>query len=276
MSDKALEQKLKSKLKKISKQQGIVFNKLLETLFLERVLVRVSKSKFRDRLIFKGGLCLAQTINLGRETKDIDFLLREIKDGEDYLKAVFKDICDIKHSDGFDFFNPDVQQLSLEHKKYPGYRIALDGRLGKIKNKVTIDVGLGDVVLPTILNLELLSDGEPLFEDSISLTSYPPEFIFSEKLEAILWLRESNGRMKDYYDCHKLIIENALNKNKLESALVQTFKTRGTKLEPIPETFAHALESRWVSFRRKENLEQKSLNDIISEINTYLKELATS
>lgn len=30
---------------------------------------------YKKHLIFKGGMCLAQFISLGRETKDIDFLL---------------------------------------------------------------------------------------------------------------------------------------------------------------------------------------------------------
>lgn len=42
MSDKEIEQKVKAKLKKISKDEGIIFNNLLETLFLERVLARIS------------------------------------------------------------------------------------------------------------------------------------------------------------------------------------------------------------------------------------------
>jgi predicted nucleotidyltransferase component of viral defense system len=273
MSDKGIEQKVKAKLKKISKDEGIIFNNLLETLFLERVLARVSKSKYREKLIFKGGMCLSQIINLKRGTKDIDFLLKEMDAGEKNLEEVFNDICNIEHNDGFKFSNPVIQQLSLEHKKYPGYRISLVGSLGKIKNKVTVDVGVGDVVLPAIVNVKLLGGEEALFEDSIPLKSYPPEYIFSEKLEAILWLRESNGRMKDYYDCHMMIIENALDKNNLKTAISDTFKTRETKLEFIPESFADGLESRWTRFKTKENLEDENLGEIIKKINSLLEEL---
>lgn len=73
MSDKGTLQKVKAKLKKISKDEGIIFNNLLETLFLERVLARISKSKYREKLIFKGGMCLSQIINLKRGTKDMIF-----------------------------------------------------------------------------------------------------------------------------------------------------------------------------------------------------------
>lgn len=273
MSERGIEQKVKAKLKKISKDEGIIFNNLLETLFLERVLARVSRSKYKEKLIFKGGMCLSQIINLKRGTKDIDFLLKEMDAGEKNLEKVFNDICNVEHNDGFEFSDPEIQQLSLEHKKYPGYRISLMGSLGKIKNKVTVDVGVGDVVLPAIVNVKLLGGEKALFEDSISLKSYPPEYIFSEKLEAILWLRESNGRMKDYYDCHMMIDENVLDKSNLKKAISDTFKTRNTKLEVIPESFAVDLESRWNGFRNKEKLDDINLRDIIEKINILLKEL---
>lgn len=202
-----------------------------------------------------------------------DFLLKEMDAGEKNLEDVFNDICSVKHNDGFKFSNPEIQQLSLEHKKYPGYRISLLGSLGKIKNKVTVDVGVGDVVLPAIVNVKLLGGEEALFGDSISLKSYPPEYIFSEKVEAILWLRESNGRMKDYYDCHMMIIENVLDKSNLKTAISDTFKTRETKLEFIPESFADDLESRWTGYKTKENLEDVNLGEIIKKINSLLEEL---
>lgn len=186
---------------------------------------------------------------------------------------MFNDICSVKHNDGFKFSNPEIQQLSLEHKKYPRYRISLLGSLGKIKNKVTVDVGVGDVVLSAIVNVKLLGGEEALFGDSISLKSYPPEYIFSEKLEAILWLRESNGRMKDYYDCHMMIIENVLDKSNLKTAISDTFKTRETKLEFIPESFADDLELRWTGLRTKEKLDDIPLIQIITEINGILADL---
>ena len=43
--------------------------------FLERILVRVSRSKYRDQLVLKGGLCLSKFVKIERATKDIDFLL---------------------------------------------------------------------------------------------------------------------------------------------------------------------------------------------------------
>ena len=95
--------------------------------------------------------------------------------------------------------------IGVPQKKYLGYRISLKGQLGQIKNKILVDIGLGDIVRPKILEIELMNYKKPLFEKTTRLNSYPAEYIFLEKIEAILYLGENNSRMKDFYDCHCLI-----------------------------------------------------------------------
>jgi predicted nucleotidyltransferase component of viral defense system len=133
MSKKSTEQSIKAKLKNISKEQEIPFNSLLETLLLERFLVSIGKSDYKEKLIFKGGMCLAQFIKLDRETRDIDFLLTHIQGSIPEIKQVINEIATIDVGDDFVFSMPKVSELSLEHKKYPGYRISLQRELGQIK-----------------------------------------------------------------------------------------------------------------------------------------------
>ena len=154
--NKAIEQSIKEKLKLIEKESGIKFNRLLDTLFLERILVRISKSKYKEKLIFKGGMCLNQFLDLGRGTKDIDFLIREMTSNEKNLKIVFDEIMGFDAKDGFHFDSVEVSQLSLENKKYPGFRLTIIGHLGQVKNKSTIDIGVGDVVRDSLLEVELM------------------------------------------------------------------------------------------------------------------------
>ena len=67
--NKATEQSIKHKLKDISKTLRIPFNSLLETLFLERFLVRIGKSAYADKLIFKGGHVPGSVFESGSENK---------------------------------------------------------------------------------------------------------------------------------------------------------------------------------------------------------------
>ena len=97
--------------------------------------------------------------------------------------------------------------------------------------------------------------------------------LFSEKFEAIIYLDEINGRMKDFYDCYKLIESNVLNKMELKAAIMDTFKTRGTEPGLIPENLIKAHEHRWIAFLKKEKLGQLDLANSIGKINQFLKEL---
>ena len=266
---KSTEQSIKHKLKDISKVLGIPFNTLLEMLFLERFLVRIGKSTYVDKLIFKGGMCLAQFLDLGRKTKDIDFLFTQVKNNLEKIKKIMEDIASIDVADNFIFSQVEVSQLPFEHKQCPSYRVSIQGQLGQIKNKVSIDIGAGDVVDFKLLEIKLMSAKEPLFEESIKLKSYTPEYIFSEKLEAILQLGETNSRMKDFYDCYRLIEENILDKNLLKVAIRKTMENRNTKLKMIPKP-SEQLKIRWESFLRRNKISNLKLSAVISKINKMI------
>jgi predicted nucleotidyltransferase component of viral defense system len=83
---KSREQSIKDKIKTISKEQNRQFGEVWQSMILERFLVRVSQSKYKDQLIFKGGLCLQKYLKVGRSTMDLDFLLRGIS-------GKFQDSC---------------------------------------------------------------------------------------------------------------------------------------------------------------------------------------
>jgi predicted nucleotidyltransferase component of viral defense system len=269
---KAIEQSIKEKLKNISKKEGVSFQILLETLFLERFMVRLATSKYKENFIFKGGMCLDQYLEMGRETRDLDFLMHKMESNAEKIQKIFEEVSFTKMNDGFEFTGVELDLLSIEHKKYPGYRMSITGKLGQIKQKITVDVGVGDVVRPRLLDVELLHDKGPLFESSISINAYPTEYIFAEKYEAIIHLGESNGRMKDFYDCYQLIQETSISKDNFKDAIQATFTNRGTKLTPIPD-IADQLSVRWSGFVRKNKISDLKLSIVILEINNFLKKI---
>lgn len=266
---KAKEQSIKEKLKNITRKEKVPFNILLETLFLERFLVRLATSKYKDHFIFKGGMCLSQYLDIGRETRDLDFLLYKLESSAEKIKIIFDEVAKIKNGDEFEFFELNLSNLAIEHKKYPGYRISLNGRLGQIKHKITIDIGIGDVVRPNLLIVKFLNDKGAIFEQGIILNAYPPEYIFSEKLEAIIYLDEANSRMKDYHDCYLLIKDEKIAKDKFKAAILDTFKNRNTTFSYIPN-HEDKLGVRWRAFVRKNQGELMPLYQVISEINEFL------
>ena len=267
---KSIEQSIKHKLKDISKILNTPFNTLLEMFFLERFLVRIEKSAYKDNLIFKGGMCLAQFLDLGRKTKDIDFLLTHLNSGPEVIKGIMQKIASIDVGDSVTFSKIEISTLSIEHKKYPSYRVSIQGQLGQIKNKISIDIGSGDICETQSLTIELMKTKKPLYESYIKLKSYTPEYIFSEKLEAILHLGETNSRMKDFYDCYQLIEKNILNTDLLKTAIHNTMKNRRTKLKMISKPTEN-LKIRWNSFVKRNKIFNLTISTAISTINQLLR-----
>lgn len=266
------ETSIKAHLRNIERATKVNFNVLLESLFLERFLVRVATSVHRDKLIFKGGLCLDQYLELGRETRDIDFLLHETEGGSSDVRELMDEIAADRREDGFQFSNVQVETHAIGRKSNPGCRLTLAGKLGNIKQKTIVDVGVGDVVRPRLLHIELMADKKPLFEDAIDIQAYPPEFIFAEKLEAIICLGGVNSRMKDYHDCALLVRNEGIAKDEFWQAIQETFANRGTKLTYIPD-HSEKLQKLWKAFQSRNRLPPISIASAIEEINSFLKRI---
>lgn len=149
------EQALKEKLKFIAKEKDLLFNDTWKRLILERFLVRLSESEYSDKFIFKGGLLLSRYIEMGRETKDIDFLVQSLEAKNRKITEAFKSISSIDTNDGFQFSFLSISQLDQTHMNYPGFRVKLNVGFGKMKDSIQVDLGAGDAVSPKLESLEL-------------------------------------------------------------------------------------------------------------------------
>lgn len=229
------EQSLKDKLQTISKEKELPFNACWKQLLLERFLSRLSSSAHVDKFIFKGGFLLSYMIKIGRETIDLDFLLTRINTEINDLQEVFQEISSISLNDGFIFSFESIKLLSQPHMDYPGYRATLKAFFGKMKDKIHVDVGIGDIVEPQNREIKLCKyQGKPFFEESISLLVYPIETIFAEKLETVISKGYKNSRMKDFHDLFLLLRDKSLkNSKKLHEYVKKTFVHRCTILQPI-------------------------------------------
>lgn len=95
--NRALKQSMKERLKVVAKERDLTFEEVWHNLVLERFLVRLCQSKYNGNFILKGGTLLARYIPIGRETKDLDFLVERLKNSEEFLGKAFDDICHIVH-----------------------------------------------------------------------------------------------------------------------------------------------------------------------------------
>ena len=275
----SLHQSLKDRLKQISKIKNQTPAELWQILVLERILVRIIKSKYRDNFIFKGGLLLSKYIEIGRETKDLDFVVKKIKKETNNLEKIFKEIAEINIQDGFIFKNIKIHTLSHLHMEYLGSRVFMDGFFEKTRFKVQIDLGFGDIIEPILKNIELMKDRKgPLFESHIEIVSYPQEFIFAEKLHSIVARGQANSRMKDFHDLYLLINqkENTFQKQFM-LIIKKVFDHRNSKfLLPLKfnDKDFYELQNFWkrhLSKLNKNHIFPSEIKDVILAINKWLE-----
>lgn len=275
------EDALKSRVQVAAQTLGLPFNDVFHRLVMERFLVRLALSPHRSHFVFKGGFLLSRYVDLGRDTRDLDFLLQCLRAERDVLTRTFNEIAALNAGDGFVFILKTVKDLAHEHMKYPGFTASFLVNFGKMKEALDIDIGIGDAVDAKSEALKLMTGkGKPLFEDEVSLLVYPPETILAEKLQTLVLRAEQNSRMKDYYDILTLLRSEKCERDKVKSAIVATFEHRDTDLNLLPIRFSEEdlglLQRHWSSFfrevRKKEGL-PAHIKDVVDTINTALQKI---
>ena len=142
----ALKQSIKERLRALAKERNLTFAEIWHNLILERFLARLCQSKYQTNFILKGGSLLARYIPIGRETKDLDFLVQKLSNTEEFLSDAFDHICSIQLDDGFVFEKVKIGKLTHPHMNYTGIEVLLLAKLGGPQTHIQIDLGFGDIV----------------------------------------------------------------------------------------------------------------------------------
>ena len=247
-------QSVKDKLKNISIEKNVDFNTVMRFYMYDRFVERLSKSKYKDNFILKGGFYLSKLFGLdNRSTMDIDTAIRKAEFTEENLIVMINEIISIDVGDNVKF-KIEKTELIREEDEYGGLRITINFMLENIKDKFHIDLATGDPIYPRPDNYKY----ESLIGDEIyKVWSYNLETILAEKIETILSKLETSSRMKDYYDIY-LIYKfkyDTINKEKFRGSVEKTFKKREfdadlmTNLSIVKES--KVLRERWLSYSRK-------------------------
>lgn len=185
---------------------------------------------------------------------DID-MLRKGKADRASLIDLVKDCATLEvETDGLTFLAETiVAEEFTRDAEYKGTRILMEARMDKVRLKVQLDFGVGDVIVPGPRMIDY-----PVFlgSDTIQLLAYPVESAIAEKLQAMVALGSANSRMKDFYDVWVCSIHLDFNTDTLLNAISATFKNRETPLpggefEALTARFAEEHETQWNAFVRK-------------------------
>jgi hypothetical protein len=220
---------VRQRLLNISNSTGEDFGLVLTRYALERLLYRLSQSKYRDQFILKGAMLFhVWTHAPHRPTRDLDLLGR----GDPSLeqsREVFGELCRIPvEDDGVIFSGEAVNAEKIkEEQDYEGVRIKFLARLENARIPIQVDIGFGDAVIPGLLDYPTL-----LPMPAPRILAYPMNAVVAEKLEAIVSLSMLNSRMKDFYDIWFLAKTFPFEASALGSVLRATFQRRKTRLDP--------------------------------------------
>ena len=218
---------LKAIIKKMAQEKKTSAQLVLQNYMLERLLERVSVSRYRDHFILKGGFLIAAMVGLDtRATMDMDATIKGLPVDEGTIRTMFEDICAIDLQDDVSFSFRSIGEIR-EGDEYTGYRVSLSADFPPMAVPLKLDITTGDKITPK----EIEYNFKLLMEDrSISILAYNLETILSEKLETVISRGDLNTRPRDYYDIYVLLKLQTQNIciEQLREALTATCTKRGS------------------------------------------------
>ena len=217
---------LKAKIRNIAKQKNIPAQVILQNYMFERLLVRLSVSKYKNKFVLKGGMLVAAIVGLdNRATMDMDTTLKNLPLTPESIKSALEEICAIELDDGVMFEIGTISPIR-EDDIYGGYRVMLNAKFDTLLTPLSIDVSTGDAITPHAISYQF----SEIFDDkkSYELWAYNIETIMAEKIETILRRGVFNTRPRDFYDAFILATTQEFDKTVFSKALVATSTHRGT------------------------------------------------
>lgn len=221
-------QSLKDRANNFAKENNLTVQQVLQNYMFERFLERLSVSKYKEKLIIKGGLLLSSLIGIKlRNTMDIDADIVGINFTQEEIEKLITNIISINLNDNTQMKLEKTEEIK-EESEYGGYRAKLVGNLENLKIPFHIDISTGDIITPRAIEYKYK---KLLEDDYIEIYTYNQETVIAEKLQTILSRKIANSRMKDYYDLYFFVNSKwqEIDKKILRQAIKATFEQRDSK-----------------------------------------------
>jgi predicted nucleotidyltransferase component of viral defense system len=260
-----------ARLKDKAREQSIPHQQMINLFCQEEFIRRLSESDYKNNLILKGGFLLYSISGfISRPTVDADYLLTNHSNNIEAIKKLVDEVISLPSKNDFVGFEIRSVEVISEIKKYHGIRVNLVGTIERTQTPFRIDFGVGDVIVPAVVerSLPVLL---PDFESPVVLT-YSLESTVAEKLDAIISLMEATSRMKDFYDIYYLATTFDFDGRNLQKAIFETLSNRGTPYEEDSVAVLTRLvkdmeiQKRWNNFCKKVLKYEPDFTDIVNVI----------
>lgn len=217
---------LKARASNLSKKTNIPNKYLIQNFMFEALLKRISKSKYKDKFIIKGGFLLSSIFGVNlRSTMDLDTTIKGLPLDRETITNVINEIIRIDVEDNVRL---DIENIKdIREELYSGFEVNLKAEFDGLKTNLMIDITTGDVITYEEIEFKYST----LFDNEIiNIMTYNYETIIAEKFESIISRNIDNTRMKDYYDLYMFVHLkwDDINKDTLRKAIFNTSKARET------------------------------------------------
>lgn len=257
-------EQIKGAIRNISKKTGINPNSLLQMCLFEGILEKLSKSKYSENFILKGGLLISSLIGVDmRSTMDMDTTLRGIPLNEVSITKILNEILAIEIDADIEYKLIKLSPIRQEDV-YEDFCASISCIFGKINATLNIDITTGDVITPREMNY---SYSKILEEGTIPIMTYTIETILAEKFETISSRNITTTRARDFYDLYMIysIYKDKIDKGILRKAIERTSKYRGS--------FETALQYKEIVELFRESETPKELWKKYTQNNPYAKDV---
>ena len=266
-------EQIKGAIRNISKKTGVNPNSLLQMCLFEGILEKLSKSKYSENFILKGGLLISSLIGVDmRSTMDMDTTVRGIPLNEESISNILNEILAIEIDADIEYNLIKLSPIRQEDV-YEDFCASISCVFGKINATLNIDITTGDVITPREMNY---SYSKIIEEGTIPIMTYTIETILAEKFETISSRNITTTRARDFYDLYMIysIYKDKINKDTLRKAIERTSKYRGSlemalQYKEIVELFkeSEATKELWGKYVQN-NLYAKDV-DFLDTISVY-------
>ena len=257
-------EQIKGAIRNISKKTGVNPNSLLQMCLFEGILEKLSKSKYSENFILKGGLLISSLIGVDmRSTMDMDTTIRGIPLNEVSITKILNEILAIEIDADIEYKLIKLSPIRQEDV-YEDFCASISCIFGKINASLNIDITTGDVITPREMNY---SYSKILEEGTIPIMTYTIETILAEKFETISSRNITTTRARDFYDLCMIysIYKDKIDKDILRKAIERTSKYRGS--------FETALQYKEIVELFRESETPKKLWKKYTQNNPYAKDV---
>lgn len=258
-------EQIKGAIRNITKKTGVNANSLLQMCLFEGILEKISKSKYKNHIILKGGLLISSLIGVEmRSTLDMDTTIRGLPMNEENISKILHEILEITIDADIVYRLIKLERIRKEDL-YEDFCATITCRYGKINANLNIDITTGDIITPK----EIQYSYEKILEEgSISILTYTIETIIAEKFETISSRNITTTRARDFYDLYMLykLYKSKIDRNVLKEAITLTSQHRNS--------FSLVLQYKEIVKLFYQSNSLKNLWDKYIQNNPYAKEIS--